>query len=82
MVSLKIDFDRQGRGPNPTIEDGVPARGVVSRARFMGKESLVELRMESDDSLLKATIPGVFMPLQGTTLWLSMRRDRCFVFGK
>ena len=79
---LKIDFDRNGKGPNPTAKDGVPACGIVSRARFMGKESLIELKMDSDDSILKATIPGVFLPLQGTTLWLSMRRDRCFVFRK
>ena len=77
---LKIDFDRNGKGPNPTSEDGVPARGLVHRARFMGNESLVELRMDSDSSFLKATIPGVFLPAKGTSLWLSMRRDRCFVF--
>ncbi len=77
---LKIDFDRNGRGPNPTSEDGVPARGKVKRARFMGKESLVEVIMDSNSSELKATIPGVFLPASGTPLWLSMRRDRCFVF--
>lgn len=79
---LKIDFDRNGKGPNPTAEDGVPARGIVYRARFMGKESLIELKMESNGAKLKATIPGVFLPSQGTPLWLSMRRDRCFVFKK
>ncbi len=79
---LKIDFDRNGNGPNPTSEDGVPARGTVFRARFMGKESLVELIMDADESKLKATIPGVFLPAFGTPLWLSMRRDRCFVFKK
>ncbi|MHA3980307.1 ABC transporter ATP-binding protein [Halovulum sp. GXIMD14794] len=77
---LKIDFDRQGSGPLPTTSDGVPARGAVARARFMGHESLVDLRMEHDGSILKATIPGVFLPKTGTPLWLSMRRDRCFVF--
>ncbi|HSF90641.1 MAG TPA: ABC transporter ATP-binding protein, partial [Paracoccaceae bacterium] len=77
---LKIDFDRNGKGPNPTPEDGVPARGTVVRARFMGNESLVELRMENDGLVLKATIPGVFLPREGTPLWLSVRRDRCFVF--
>lgn len=79
---LKIDFDRNGKGPYPTSEDGVPARGTVHRARFMGNESLVELRMNSDNSILKATIPGVFLPAKDTPLWLSMRRDRCFVFKK
>ncbi|MEP3345469.1 MAG: ABC transporter ATP-binding protein [Litoreibacter sp.] len=77
---LKIDFDRKGQGPNPTPQDGTPARAIVERARFMGRESLVEFRMESDGSMLKATVPAVFLPKAGTTLWLTMRRDRCFVF--
>jgi len=77
---LKIDFDRHGNGPNPTPKDGVPARGIVKRARFLGNESLVELCMEYDSSLLTASIPGVFLPKVGTPLWMSMRRDRCYVF--
>lgn len=78
---LKIDFDRNGKGPNPTVSDGVPARGIVQRARFMGAESLVEFRMDYDGSMLKATVPAVFLPKVGTALWLTMRRDRCFVFA-
>ena len=77
---LKMDFDRDGKGPNPTVADGVPARGLVERARFMGSESLVEFRMDYDGSMLKATVPGVFLPKEGTALWLTFRRDRCFVF--
>ena len=77
---LKIDFDRGGKGPNPTVQDGVPARGVVQRARFMGSESLVEFRMDHDLSTLKATVPSVFLPMPGMALWLTIRRDRCFVF--
>ncbi|NNK78419.1 MAG: ABC transporter ATP-binding protein [Litoreibacter sp.] len=77
---LRIDFDRQGRGPNPTPQEGVPARARVERARFMGRESLVEFRMDYDGSRLKATVPAVFLPKPGTLLWLTMRRDRCFVF--
>jgi iron(III) transport system ATP-binding protein len=77
---LRIDFDRGGRGPNPTPEEGVPARGLVERARFMGKESLVEFRMDFDGSVLKATVPAVFLPKSGTAMWLMIRRDRCFVF--
>ncbi len=77
---IKIDFDRAGRGPNPTVQDGSPARGVVQRARFMGSESLVEFRMDHDGSLLKATVPNVFLPSPGNALWLMLRRDRCFVF--
>ncbi|MEQ8365866.1 MAG: ABC transporter ATP-binding protein [Roseicyclus sp.] len=79
---VKIDFDRGGRGPNPTPQDGTPARGVVERARFMGHESLVEFRMDFDGGIVKATVPAVFLPKPGTPLWLTIRRDRCFVFPR
>ncbi len=79
---LKIDFDRQGRGPNPTPAEGTPARGVVTRSRFMGSESLVEFQMDFDGSVLKAAVPSVFLPKPGTPLWLMIRRARCFVFPR
>lgn len=79
---LKLDFDRKGRGPNPTVKDGVPARGKVKRARYLGHQSLVEFAMDYDGSILKVLVPGVFMPNIETALWLSMRRDRCFLFKK
>ena len=79
---LKIDFDRAGRGPNPTPTDGTPARGIVQRARFLGNESLVEFKMDFDGSILKAAVPSVFLPKVGTPLWLMIRRDRCFVFAR
>ncbi|SEG05693.1 iron(III) transport system ATP-binding protein [Thalassococcus halodurans] len=75
-----IDFDRGGRGPLPTAAQGTPARGIVERARFMGSESLVEFRMDYNNEVLKATVPNVFLPKPGTPLWLTVRRDRCFVF--
>jgi iron(III) transport system ATP-binding protein len=77
---LKIDFDRGGRGPNPTVADGTPARGTVTRARFMGRESLVDFAMDFEGAVLTAAVPGVFLPKPGTVLWLMIRRDRCFVF--
>jgi iron(III) transport system ATP-binding protein len=77
---LKIDFDRGGRGPNPTAVDGTPARGRVTRARFMGRESLVDFAMDFEGATLTAAVPGVFLPKPGTVLWLMIRRDRCFVF--
>ncbi|MEO9826546.1 MAG: ABC transporter ATP-binding protein [Paracoccaceae bacterium] len=77
---LRIDFDRSGQGPNPTPEDGTPARGTVMRARFMGQESLVEFKMDHDGSILKASVPSVFLPKPGMVLWLMLRRGRCFVF--
>lgn len=79
---IRIDFDRAGRGPNPTAQDGTPARGIVERARFMGAESLVEFRMDYDGSILRAAVPSVFLPKAGTPLWLMIRRDRCFVFPR
>ncbi|WP_246139431.1 ABC transporter ATP-binding protein [Phaeobacter marinintestinus] len=77
---VKLDFDRNGSGPLPTPSDGVAARGVVERARFLGHESLVEFRMDHDGSLLKATVPNVFLPEKGRVMWLTVRRNRCFVF--
>ena len=79
---LKIDFDRAGRGPNPTPQDGTPARGVVQRARFIGASSLVEFRMDFDGSILRAAVPSVFLTKVGTPLWIMIRRDRCFVFPR
>ena len=77
---VKIEIDRGGKGPAPTPENGVAARAVVERARFMGAESLVDFRMEYDGSPMKATVPGVFLPRPGMQMWLMIRRDRCFVF--
>ena len=47
---------------------------------FQGSIVALVTPMNSDSSILKATIPGVFLPIKDTPLWLSMRRDRCFVF--
>ncbi|MFK7868246.1 MAG: ABC transporter ATP-binding protein [Roseobacter sp.] len=77
---VRIDFDRAGQGPKPTASDGTPARAVVERARFMGNESLVEFRMDHDGSMLKVTVPNVFLPKPDTVMWLTIRRDKCFVF--
>ncbi len=77
---VRIDFDRNGKGPAPTASDGTAARGVVERARFMGNESLVEFRMDFDGSLIRVTVPGVFIPNAGKVMWLTIRRDKCFVF--
>jgi iron(III) transport system ATP-binding protein len=54
---------------------------MVIRARFMGQNSLVEFAMDYEDVCLKVIVPGVFLPKSGTPLWLSVRRDRCFVFA-
>lgn len=77
---LRIDFDRGGRGPNPTAQDGTAARGTVLRSRYLGRESLVDFAMDFEGAKLTASVPGVFLPKPGTVLWLMIRRDRCFVF--
>ncbi|MGB1208160.1 MAG: ABC transporter ATP-binding protein [Paracoccaceae bacterium] len=77
---VSIDFDRHGKGPSPTPLQGTPARGVVERARFMGSESLVDFRMDVDGRRLSATVPNVFLPPAGTAMWLSVPRNRCFIF--
>jgi iron(III) transport system ATP-binding protein len=79
---LKIDFDRAGRGPNPTAADGTAARATVARARFLGRESLVEFRLIEGGQTLIATVPGVFLPKPETPMWLMLRRERCFVFPR
>ncbi len=77
---VKIDFDRGGRGPNPTPGDGTAARGTVIRSRFLGRDSLVEFSVEGGPLRMIASVPNVFLPKAGTVLWLMIRRDRCFVF--
>ena len=79
---LKIDFDRAGQGPAPTAENGSAARARVARARYLGRESLVEFQTVEGDIALSATVPGVFLPPEGTPMWLMLRRDRVFVFPK
>lgn len=78
---LKIDFDRAGKGPNATIADGRPVRATVRRARFMGGESLVEFDLEHGPAM-RAIIPSVFLPKPGVVLWLTVPRDKCFVFPR
>ncbi len=77
---LKIDFDRAGKGPAPTLEHGSWVRGVVERARFIGKESLVEFRMDYGGRL-RASVPSVFLPAEGTAMWIAWPRQRCFIFA-
>lgn len=79
---LKIDFDRAGQGPAPTTENGTAALARVVRARYLGRESLVEFSTDQGGILLNATVPGVFLPPADTPMWLMLRRDRVFVFPK
>ena len=75
-----LEIDPGETAPEPSAAKGVSARGTVMRARFMGNESLIEVRMDHDAQVLNVTRPGVYLPEPGTPLWLSFRRDHCFVF--
>ncbi|MCL5775482.1 ABC transporter ATP-binding protein [Limibaculum sp. FT325] len=76
---LKVTADK-GQEPALSPEDGIAARGRVMRARFVGAQSLIEVAMDHDGQVLRATVPHAWLPEPGTPVWLSMRRDRCFVF--
>ena len=78
---VRIDFDRKGQGPLPTASQGVAARGIVKRARFVGNESLIEFEMDFG-STIKVTVPNVFLPNIGHPLWLTVPRDKCHIFPK
>ena len=78
---IRIDFDRKGQGPLPTASQGVAARGIVKRARFVGNESLIEFEMDFG-STIKVTVPNVFLPNNGHPLWLTVPRDKCYIFPK
>ena len=78
---VRIDFDRKGRGPLPTASQGVAAKGIVKRARFVGNESLIEFEMDFGISI-KASVPNVFLPNTGHPLWLTVPRDKCYIFPK
>lgn len=75
---IHVDFDRAVL-PTPTAQRGMPARGRVQRARFMGRESLIEFELENGIHL-NVSIPSVFLPEPGRQFLLTLRRDRCFVF--
>jgi iron(III) transport system ATP-binding protein len=76
---LLIEPD-EGAAPESTPIHGMPARGRVVRARFVGAASLIEVAMDHDGSILRAHVPHAWLPEQGARIWLSLRRDRCFVF--
>ena len=65
----------------PVNRKGVAARGIVKRARFVGNESLIEFEMDFG-STIKATVPNVFLPSIGHPLWLTVPRDKCYIFPK
>lgn len=77
---LKIDLADNGPPPGSSARTGVPAEGRVTRARFMGAESLIEVAMDHDGSILTATVPGAFLPDAGARIYLSLRREHCHLF--
>ncbi|MEL7464565.1 MAG: ABC transporter ATP-binding protein [Pseudomonadota bacterium] len=76
---LKVDIGENGP-PAANPRTGIPAAGVVERSRFVGSESLIEVRLDFGGVTLTATVPGAFLPPAGTQVWLSLRRDHCHLF--
>lgn len=78
---VAIDFDRGGQGPSQTADRGTAVPAAVERARFLGGQSLVDFRMDTG-ARIQAQVPGVFLPPQGSLMWLALPRNRCFVFAQ
>ena len=70
----------RARGRTPRRSTGCRHAAWCGARASWGTKSLVEFLMDFDDSILRATVPGVFLPKPGKPLWLTVRRDRCFVF--
>jgi len=79
---IKIDFDRAGVGPSPTISNGKARSARVKRARFLGTESLVEFETEETKTQIKALVPNVFLPRPDTRMWVMIAREKCFIFPR
>ncbi|MEL7255998.1 MAG: ABC transporter ATP-binding protein [Pseudomonadota bacterium] len=77
---VRVDFYRDGNGPSPTDTHGTGVLASLTRARYMGGHSLLELRLEHGNDLFRATLPGAVMPTPGTKFWLTLPRARCFIF--
>jgi len=77
---MRIHFDRNGEGPRPTNKDGKAVRAQVIKSKYIGNSSLVEFLTESDDLVIKASVPAVFLPEAGTKMWISFRRDKSYLF--
>ena len=77
---LKVALAKDGAKPAPSARTGVAAAGSVIRSRFIGSESLIEVRMDHDGSTLTATVPGAFLPEAGAAIFLSLKRDHCHLF--
>ncbi|MEL6701441.1 MAG: ATP-binding cassette domain-containing protein, partial [Pseudomonadota bacterium] len=78
---VHIDFDRPGGAPRPTEALGAPAHSVVTRARFLGRYSLVDFKLD-DGTVLAASVPGVFLPRPDTPFFVTIPRRHCKVFAR
>ncbi len=57
---------------------GVPA--VVERARYLGRDSLIEARL-SDDTPVRCRVPGLDLPAAGAEIRLGVRAGSVMVFA-
>ncbi|QFQ88465.1 ATP-binding cassette domain-containing protein [Paracoccus kondratievae] len=63
----------------PSHMDGAPAR--VKRARYLGRESLIETRLEPGGALMKSRVPGLVLPAQGSLIHLAVQHGAAMVFA-
>ncbi|MGR3434074.1 MAG: ABC transporter ATP-binding protein [Shimia sp.] len=76
---LRVDFDRAAP-PRATEAEGEAARAEVAHARFLGNRSSILFQLAGGQRM-RATLPGVFLPPQGTTFYLTAPRRHCMIFA-
>ncbi|MEF9601252.1 ABC transporter ATP-binding protein [Paracoccus sp. PXZ] len=63
----------------PTEAGGTPAR--VERARYLGRESLIETRLEPGGAAMKSRVPGLILPAPGSLIHIAAQPDSAMVFA-
>lgn len=65
------------------VTTGMPgAHAKVERSRHLGRDSLIELRLSEDGSLLKFIATDVFLPSKGTVFMVSLPPNKAMIFQK
>ncbi|REG47022.1 ABC transporter ATP-binding protein (plasmid) [Paracoccus versutus] len=63
----------------PAEAGGTPAR--VERARYLGRESLIEIRLEPGGAAMKSRIPGLVLPAPGSLIRVAVQPGSAMVFA-
>ncbi|UFS66908.1 ABC transporter ATP-binding protein [Paracoccus denitrificans] len=65
--------------PTDTETGGTPAR--VERARYLGRESLIEMRLEPGGAAMKSRVPGLILPAPGSLIHVAAQPGSAMVFA-